>query len=71
MANYQEILKHAQAGKLTEAELEEVITEFRSGIRTHPDRNTLVMVVGEAVCIDPSGRTKNSTAEPSGSAKAG
>jgi len=55
--DYAAILASAKTGDLTQEELDEVLAQFRSNIRRHPERYRLVMTVGHATLRDASGRT--------------
>ncbi len=55
--DYEAILARAKTGDLKQQELDEVVAQFRSNLRSHPDRYRLVMTIGHATLRDPSGRT--------------
>ncbi len=57
MPDFAAILASAKTGDLTQEELDEVLAQFRSNIRRHPERYRLVMTVGHATLRDASGRT--------------
>lgn len=57
MPNYAAILASAKRGDLTKEDLDEVLGEFRHGVRSHPERYRLVLTVGHATLRDASGPT--------------